>query len=48
MRTRGEVCGEGFREHLQRHITVQLGIRRPVHLSHPALAYLGGNGVVRV
>ena len=40
------VVGERGRQHLDRHLSVQLRIRRPIHFTHPALPQLGGNLVV--
>ena len=37
------VSGQRWRQDLDRHLTLQLGIGSPVHLPHPAFANLGGN-----
>ncbi len=37
------VVREGFRQDLDRDISVLLGIARPIHLAHAALADLGGD-----
>jgi hypothetical protein len=39
------VVREGFGEDLDRDVSVQLGVARPVHLPHPAFANLRGDFV---
>ncbi len=41
------IGSQGSRQHLDRHLSAQLGVLGPVHLSHAALAELGGNPEVR-
>jgi len=37
---------EGFRQHLDGHLPVQLRVRSPIHLAHTTLAQFGGHAVV--
>ena len=36
---------EGFGQHLQRHVPVELGVRGAIHFAHAAFADLGGDRV---
>ena len=38
------IC-ERLWQHLQRHVSVELGVPRSIHLAHPAFADLGGDAV---
>ena len=40
------IAGKGFRQDLQRHLPVQLGIGGLIDLSHPTLTNEGGDVVV--
>ena len=39
------IVGKRFGQHLQRHVSIQLGVPGPIHLPHAAFADLGGDGV---
>jgi hypothetical protein len=39
------IVRERLRQHLQRHMSVELRIPRPIHLPHAAFADLGGDGI---
>ena len=40
------ICGESFRQDLQRHLAVELSVGGLVDLAHPAFADFGGDIVV--
>ena len=37
------IVGKRFGQHLQRHVAIELGVPRPIHLPHAALADEGGD-----
>ena len=39
------IIREGLRQHLERHVPVELGVSGPIHFPHAAFADLGGDGI---
>ena len=39
------IVREGLRQDFQRHVPIELGVSRSIHLPHAAFADLGGDGI---